>query len=124
MTEVKILVYFDVEATGLKSARPRISELSLIAVNIQDVLKMSEAIKDNIQNRTIGSSVVQLRNKLTLCINPMATIVPLVSDITGLDKYKLTGQSKFSKSPGDLINLLLITSTRYCVFGCPQRKCL
>ena len=115
MTEVKTLVYFDVEATGLKSAgRPRISELSLIAVNIQDVLKMSEAIKDNIQNRTIESRLLQLRklsprivNKLTLCIYPMATIVPLVSDITGLDNYNLTGQSKFSKSTGDLINSFL-----------------
>ena len=59
MTEVKTLVYFDVEATGLKSAgRPRISELSLIAVNIQDVLKMSEAIKDNIQNRTVESRLL------------------------------------------------------------------
>ena len=115
MTEVKTLVYFDVEATGLKSAgRPRISELSLLAVNIKDVLKMSEAIKDNIQNRTIESSFLQLRklsprivNKLTLCIYPMATIVPLVSDITGLDNYNLTGQSKFSKSTGDLINSFL-----------------
>ena len=115
MTEVKTLVYFDVEATGLKSAgRPRISELSLLAVNIKDVLKMSEAIKDNIQNRTIESSLLQLRqlsprivNKLTLCIYPMATIVPLVSDITGLDNYNLTGQSKFNKSTGDLINSFL-----------------
>ena len=115
MTEVKTLVYFDVEATGLKSAgRPRISELSLLAVNIKDVLKMSEAIKDNIQNRTIESSFLQLRklsprivNKLTLCIYPMATIVPLVSDITGLDNYNLTGQSKFNKSTGDLINSFL-----------------
>ena len=115
MTEVKTLVYFDVEATGLKSAgRPRISELSLLAVNIKDLLKMSKAIKDNIQNRTIESSLLQLRklsprivNKLTLCIYPMATIVPLVSDITGLDNYNLTGQSKFSKSTGDLINSFL-----------------
>ena len=109
-------LYFDVEATGLKSAgRPRISELSLIAVNIQDVLKMSKAIKDNIQNRTIESRLLQLRklsprivNKLTLCIYPMATIVPLVSDITGLDNYNLTGQSKFDKKTVDLINSFLL----------------
>ena len=115
MTEVRTLVYFDLEATGLKSAgRPRISELSLIAVNIQDVLKMSESIMDNIQNRTVERSLLQLRklsprivNKLTLCIYPMATIVPLVSDITGLDNYNLTGQSQFSKSTGDLINSFL-----------------
>jgi three prime repair exonuclease-1 len=115
MIEVKTLVYFDLEATGLKSSgRPRISELSLIAVNIQDVLQMNKAIMDNIKNRTVESSVLQTRklsprvvNKLTLCVYPMATIVPLVSDITGLDNYNLTGQSKFSKSTGDLINSFL-----------------
>ena len=36
-----------------------------------------------------------------------ATIPPLVSDITGLDNYNLTGQSKFNKSTGDLINSFL-----------------
>jgi DNA polymerase III epsilon subunit-like protein len=115
MTEVQTLVYFDLEATGLKSSgRPRISELSLVAVNIQDVLQMHKAIMENIQNRTVESSLLQTRklsprivNKLTLCVYPMATIVPLVSDITGLDNYNLMGQSKFSKSTGDLLNSFL-----------------
>ena len=115
MIEVKTLVYFDLEATGLKSSgRPRISELSLVAVNIQDVLQMHKAIMENIPNRTVESSLLQTRklsprivNKLTLCVYPMATIVPLVSDITGLDNYNLMGQSKFSKSTGDLLNSFL-----------------
>ena len=115
MIEVQTLVYFDLEATGLKSSgRPRISELSLVAVNIQDVLQMHKAIMENIPNRTIESSLLQTRklsprivNKLTLCVYPMATIVPLVSDITGLDNYNLMGQSKFSKSTGDLLNSFL-----------------
>ena len=115
MIEVQTLVYFDLEATGLKSSgRPRISELSLVAVNIQDVLQMHKAIMENIQNRTVESSLLQTRklsprivNKLTLCVYPMATIVPLVSDITGLDNYNLMGQSKFSKSTGDLLNSFL-----------------
>ena len=114
MIEVKTLVYFDLEATGLKSSgRPRISELSLIAVNIQDVLQMNKAIMENIQNRTILSSVLQTRklsprivNKLTLCVYPMATILPLVSDIAGLDNYDLTGQSK--RSTGKDIKLQAI----------------
>ena len=39
MNQIKTLVYFDIEATGLKSSgRPRITELSLVAVNLQDVL--------------------------------------------------------------------------------------
>ena len=115
MIDVQTLVYFDLEATGLKSSgRPRISELSLVAVNIQDVLQMHKAIMENIQNRTVESSLLQTRklsprivNKLTLCVYPMATIVPLVSDITGLDNYNLMGQSKFSKSTGDLLNSFL-----------------
>ena len=39
MPEIKTFVYFDLEATGLKNAgKPRITELSLVAVNQQDVL--------------------------------------------------------------------------------------
>ena len=39
MPEIKTYVYFDLEATGLKnSGKPRITELSLVAVNQQDVL--------------------------------------------------------------------------------------
>jgi three prime repair exonuclease-1 len=37
----------------------------------------------------------------------MATIVPQVSDMTGLDNYNLNGQSKFNKSTGDLMNNFL-----------------
>ena len=109
MTNVRTLVYFDLEATGLKSSgKPRICELSLVAVNVQDVLEMTE----NVENRTIESEAIQVRqrlprimNKLTLCVYPMATIVPLVSDITGLDNYNLTGQ--FDIKTVNLINSFL-----------------
>ena len=37
----------------------------------------------------------------------MATIVPLVSDLTGLDNYNLSGQSKFTKNTGNLVNSFL-----------------
>ena len=46
-------------------------------------------------------------NKLTLCVYPMATIVPLVSSMTGLDNYNLTGQSKFDKNIGNLLDIFL-----------------
>jgi hypothetical protein len=46
MKEIKTLVYFDLEATGLKSSgNPRITEISLLAVNIQDILDLHERIK-------------------------------------------------------------------------------
>ena len=37
----------------------------------------------------------------------MATIVPLVSDITGLNNYNLNGQAKFEKSTDDLLSRFL-----------------
>ena len=46
ISELKTLVYCDLEATGLKSSgRPRISELSLVAVNIEDVLELNSQLK-------------------------------------------------------------------------------
>ena len=45
MSEKKTLVYFDIEATGLKkSGRPRISEVSLVAVNSKYVLELHSKI--------------------------------------------------------------------------------
>ena len=39
MKEMKTIVYFNPEATGLKNpGKPRISELSLVAVNNKDIL--------------------------------------------------------------------------------------
>jgi three prime repair exonuclease-1 len=115
MQEVGTLVYFDLEATGLKnSGKPRICEISLLAVNIQDVLDLSVTIMDHFKSRNNEDSIFhaerllpRIVNKLTLCVYPMATIVPLVSDMTGLDNYNLIGQSKFNKNTGDLINSFL-----------------
>ena len=115
MTDIRTLVYFDLEATGLKSSgRPRICELSLLAVNFQDVSDFNMALITSLENRRSESDLLQVRNllprilnKLTLCVFPMATIVPLVSDLTGLDNYNLTGQSKFNKNTGNLVNSFL-----------------
>ena len=115
MTGIKTLVYLDLEATGLKnSGRPRICELSLLAVNFQDVSVFNMALSASLENVKSESDLLQVRNlaprilnKLTLCVFPMATIFPLVSDLTGLDNYNLTGQSKFDKSTGNLIDSFL-----------------
>lgn len=46
MHDIKTLVYFDLEATGLRnSGRPRITELSLVAVNLHDVLGIKRNLK-------------------------------------------------------------------------------
>ena len=49
MSEINTLVYFDIEATGLKSSgKPRICEISLVAVNTQDVLNLGVTNKGTI----------------------------------------------------------------------------
>jgi DNA polymerase III epsilon subunit-like protein len=110
MSEIKTLVYFDLEATGLKSSgRPRISELSLVAVNIEDILELHSQIKRQFPecSNQIESLLPRVMNKLTICLYPMATIRPEVSEITGLDNYNLSGQSTFDRKTGELINNFL-----------------
>ena len=115
MRGIETLVYFDIEATGLKSSgRPRITEISFLAVKMDDTLNLSLEIMQLLKNGHSEGNLLQLEslqprivNRLTLCVYPMATIVPHVSDITGLDNYMLNGQSKFEESTGNLINSFL-----------------
>ena len=115
MTEIKTLVYFDLEATGLKSSgKPRISEISLVAVNTQDVLDLNLRILEHVKKIKNDDYMLQTEcllprvlNKLTICVYPMAIIMPQVSSITGLDNYNLTGQARFDKNTGDLLNIFL-----------------
>ena len=45
MSEINTLVYFDVEATGLKnSGRPKITEVSFVAVNAKNILELLSKI--------------------------------------------------------------------------------
>ena len=104
MNEVKTLVYFDLEATGLKSSgRPRICEISFVAVNIEDVLQLGLSLSEN-RNLCEISFLPRIVNKLTLCVYPIAIIVPLVSDLTDLDNYNLSGQSNFTNTTANLLN--------------------
>ena len=110
MQDIKTFVYFDLEATGLKSSgRPRVCEISLIAVDTSDVLDLHEPLLNSISDKTneVETCSPRIVNKLTLCVYPMATIAPLVSSMTGLDNYNLTGQSKFDKNIGNLLNTFL-----------------
>ena len=115
MATIKTLVYFDLEATGLKSSgRPRISELSFVAIDAQEINIMNKKLSEKVKNITCREDILLLEtliprvlNKLTICVYPMATIMPEVSSITGLDNYNLTGQYKLDKSTGDLLNTFL-----------------
>ena len=45
MTEIKTFVYFDIEATGLKSSgRPRISEISFVSLNTQEFSDLNQKL--------------------------------------------------------------------------------
>ena len=115
MEEIKTIVYFDLEATGLKSSgKPRISELSLVAVNVKDILGYHlkiRAFKENIDveenMKQIEKLLPRVLNKLTICVYPMATIVPYVSSITGLDNYNLSEQARFDKNTVTFLNSFL-----------------
>ena len=99
------MVYLDIEETGL------ISEISLIAVNSQDIHCLHSRITNSLVNNNIINPVENILprvvNKLTLCVYPMATVPPLVTDITGLDNYNLDGQARFDENTGFLINSFL-----------------
>ena len=80
MSEIKTIVYCDLEATGLKSSgRPRISEVSLVAVN-EDVLELHTQIKSHLPEgpNEIESMLPRVMNKLTVCVYPMSIIRPEV----------------------------------------------
>ena len=106
MQDIRTFVYFDLEATGLKSSgRPRVCEISLIAVDSSDILDLHKSFLNSVRTNEDTSIQVEtfsprIVNKLTLCVYPMATIVPLVSSMTGLDNYNLTGQSNFDRNIG------------------------
>ena len=114
MSEIKTLVYFDLEATGLKnSGRPRITELSFVAVNTKDILELHSKLMTHLQERKtdVESILPRIMNKLTMCVYPMAIIRPEVSEITGLDNYNLSGQATFDRETGELLNSFLARLT-------------
>ena len=52
MNGIKTLVYFDIEAAGLKSSgRPRITEILLVSVNIDNTERSALEIKQLLKNR-------------------------------------------------------------------------
>lgn len=71
--EVKSLVFFDIEATGL--SKSRITELCLLSVQRDDLLT------------TVGTPRVV--NKVTLCVNPQKCMEPEACKLTGMFHIKL-----------------------------------
>ena len=56
---IQTIVYLDLESTGLReSGRPRISEISLLAVNMNDFLQLQIKINDYISKKNSGPHVL------------------------------------------------------------------
>ena len=110
-------VFFDIEATGLNSTsyKPRITEMSFIAINHKDFLHIRCLPQSSIESQSSSLSdqngptfnLPRVINKLTVCINPLKLIMPDVSDLTGLDNYNLEGMRPFSVETVKLINNFL-----------------
>jgi hypothetical protein len=65
MQEIKTLVYFDLEATGLKSSgRPRVCEISLVAVNTCDFLNLHAKIMDQLKTEERKTISIKWRHFL------------------------------------------------------------
>ena len=61
MQDIKTFVYFDLEATGLKSSgRPRVFEISLIAVNTSDIIDLHEYLLNIISDRPNEDTLIQI----------------------------------------------------------------
>ena len=110
MSDIQTLVYCDIEATGLKSSgRPRITEISLVAVKTETMLDLNAVLINDLKKSSLEVErlLPRVMNKLTVCVYPMAIIPPNVSDLTGLDNYNLSGQATFDQKTGELINSFL-----------------
>ena len=111
MTKIKTLVYFDLEATGLAGiGRPRIAEVSLVAMDSQCIYDLNVDIQNHLEKKKTRNNVFQIEtllpriiNKITLCVYPMTTVKPEVTDITGLDNYNLVDQTRFDENTAKLI---------------------
>ena len=93
MSEIKTLVYFESEATRLKnSGRPRITEISCVAVNTKDVLELQSRLMKNVKGSKsdVENILPRFMNKLKVCVYPKAIIISEVSEITVLDNYNLS----------------------------------
>ena len=85
------------------SGRPRITEVSFVAVNTKDVSEMHSSLLSHLSKPEDKIILPRIINKLTICVYPMAIIRPEVSEITGLDKFNLSGLDTFNQRIAELL---------------------
>ena len=58
---MKTLVYFDIEATGLKSSgRPRISERTFVAINTKEISNLNHKLMEKVNNTKSPEHILEL----------------------------------------------------------------
>ena len=91
MPQINSWVYMDLETTGLERDRPRITELSLVAVEARHI-----------------SENPRVLNKLVLCFNPGgARFNEYALTKTGLNPDNLSAQPRFSENTVWLLDAFL-----------------
>lgn len=106
---IRTLVYFDCETTGLMKEDPKMTELSFVAVGLDDLLDMHSKIEDFKENQDPTLSWVQPRilPKLTLIINPDKKISADATKFSsGLTNEQLSGHAKFEKAVHVIVDFL------------------
>ncbi|TRY63567.1 hypothetical protein TCAL_11568 [Tigriopus californicus] len=101
---VQTLVFFDLEATGLRGSRPRITELALVAIHVTAFRDFQRTLS---QSDDPSQARPRVLNRLNLCFRPGRPIPPLVSDLTGLDNQNLADQPRFSDQTVALLRVFL-----------------
>jgi hypothetical protein len=111
---IQTFVFLDFEGSGLKGAKPRITELSMVALHRSALMEKGQV------------SLGRVMDELTLCINPMKHIPSPVTEITGktffafkyiffnltfifpgLDNYNLSYKKAFDADTVSMINCFL-----------------
>lgn len=92
---IKTYVFLDLETTGLPESKPRITEISLIAIHRHNLL---DAAVNN-EPRII--------DKLTICIYPMKPINMYASELTDLYSDTLLYQKDLDDNFADMLLLFL-----------------
>ena len=105
---IQTLVFFDLEATGLKSTvlKPKITELAMVAVSADDFLRYRSQLGKKIcegGRSEVDSCRPRVLNKMTLCFNPQSMVPPEVTDMTGLDNYSLETHAAFDTGASGVI---------------------
>jgi hypothetical protein len=83
--EIKTFVFFDLEGTGLTD-NPRITEISMIAINRAAGMEMVYKARKNLWAPGLPEGppdLPRVQNKLTICVYPMKPVCIEAAEITG-----------------------------------------